>query len=320
MLSTERAMIASGLFAALPTPIHDDGRLDLDTFDRIVDFVCGAGVDGICIGGATSEYPHFEASDRIALIRHAATRLPADRALLVGIGAPSTRRTIELGLAARDAGSRAVLLPMPMFFNYEQDDLSAYCARVARALGWPCLLYDLPDFTNPLQPGTAIALLRDEEFVVGIKDSSGVAGNLARFALARGDRPWTLLVGDDRLLHQGLQAGWNGGISGVAACCPELLSGLYRTFHHGDQRDAVRLQALVDEFVARLSTLPAPWAIRVALAARGFDTGPLPLPLSARRQEQVDELREWFGRWIGAGPPHAPFPTRDSPPCPPHRD
>jgi 4-hydroxy-tetrahydrodipicolinate synthase len=297
VLSTGRAMISSGLFAALPTPVLDDGRLDLETFDRLVDFVCGAGVDGICVGGATSEYPHFEVADRIAVIRRASARLPADRALLVAIGASSMRRTIELGAAARDAGSGALLLPMPMFFNYDQDDLAEYCRHVARTLRWPCLLYDLPDFTNALRPDTVISLMRDEEFIVGIKDSSGEVPNLTGFAGARAGAAWTLFVGDDRLLHKGLEAGWNGGISGIAACCPELLTGVYRTFRHGDAQETVRLQALVDEFVGRLIALPAPWAIRMALAVRGFDTGPLPLPLSARRQRQIEEFQAWFRGW-----------------------
>lgn len=308
-------MISSGLFAAVPTPIRPDGRLDLDAFDRVLDFVCGAGVDGICVGGATSEYPHFESSERIAVIRRAAERLPADRALLVGIGASSTRRAVELGEAARDAGSRAMLLPMPMFFKYEQEDLEAYCAHVAATLRWPCLLYDLPDFTNPLSPETALALMREHEFIVGIKDSSGRLENLARFGGARRDAPWTLLVGDDRLLYKGLQAGWNGGISGVAACCPELLAGLYHSFRRGEQAEAARLQALLDEVVGRLSVFPAPWGIRIALAARGFDTGPLPLPLSARRQRQIRDFQDWLSEWVlKCGRSARPFDLGSGPP------
>src|SRR5688572_22322022 len=198
----------AGLFAAVATPIHGDGRVDLATLDRLIDFLVEAGVSGICLAGATGEYPHFETADRKAVIRRAAGRLPRDRALLVGIGAPSMRLAVELGETALEAGSRALLLPMPMFFRYEQEDLEAYCAHVSGALRGPCLLYNLPDFTNGLAPATVLNLLRGEEFIVGIKDSSGSVENLAVFAQARNGRPWTLLVGDDRALHRGLEAGW----------------------------------------------------------------------------------------------------------------
>ena len=57
----------SRLFAALPTPGRD-GHPDLATFGRIVEFVIGAGVDGIRIGGATGEYPHFDVADCIVTV------------------------------------------------------------------------------------------------------------------------------------------------------------------------------------------------------------------------------------------------------------
>jgi 4-hydroxy-tetrahydrodipicolinate synthase len=298
----------TGLFAAVATPVDGDGRLHLAGLDRLVDFLVAAGVDGICIGGATGEYPHFEGAERAQIIDRSAARLPKDRALLVGIGAPSVRATIELGQRAIKAGARALLLPMPMFFRYEQQDLQAYASHVSRALRAPCFLYDLPDFTNGLAADTALTLLADEEFIVGFKDSSGRAENLAAFAGARRGREWTLLVGNDRMLFRGLQAGWNGGISGVAGFCPELLTGICRSFDRGHVAEAARLQGLLDELIAQIDVLPTPWGIRAGLQARGIDTGPLPLPLSSARRRQIDEFQRWFGPWL-AGLTLAPMST-----------
>lgn len=294
---SDRGAIA-GLFAAVATPVHDDGRIDFATFDRLVDFLVDAGASGICIAGATGEYPHFETADRKAVIRRAAERLPRDCALLVGIGAPSMRLAIELGETAVQAGSRALLLPMPMFFRYQQEDLEAFCAYVSGALRAPCLLYNLPDFTNGLAPETVLTLLRTEEFIVGIKDSSGQVENLATFATARNGQPWSLLVGDDRLLRKGLECGWDGGISGVAGFCPELLIALYRSFVNDRRDETARLEVLLDELIEHLAPFPTPWGIRVGLAARGLDTGPLPLPATAARQEQIAAFTEWLPSWL----------------------
>lgn len=293
-------MRIQGLYSAVVTPVHDDGRLDLKTFDRVVDFLVAAGVSGICIAGATGEYPHFESEDRTTIIHRAAARLPSSRDLLVGIGAPSKRHVIELGRIARDAGSRALLLPMPMFFRYEQGDLEAYCADISRALETSCLLYNLPGFTNGLESGTILALLRNEEFIVGLKDSSGQFENLPAFQTARGAAPWSLLVGDDRALLAGLSAGWDGGISGVAGFCPELLVALYSSHAAKETAAAARLQGLLDELITHLAPFPTPWGIRIGLAARGIPTGPLPLPLTAARQRQIAEFTSWFRGWLAA--------------------
>ena len=287
-----------GLFAAVATPIHHDGRIDLDTFDRLLEFLVDAGVHGVCLAGATGEYPHFETADRKALICRAAARLPPACALLVGIGAPTMRHAIELGETAADAGSRALLLPMPMFFRYQQEDLEAYCASVSGALRAPCLLYNLPDFTNGLAPTTVLKLLREQEFIIGIKDSSGQREHLPAFAGARQGRSWTLLVGDDRLLPHGLQAGWNGGISGLAGFCPELLVALYRSFVDGRPEETARLTGLLDELIEQVAPFPTPWGIRIGLAARGMDTGPLPLPLTATRKQQIAGFMEWLPQWL----------------------
>lgn len=288
----------AGMFAAVATPVHRDGRLDLSTFDRLLDFLVEAGVDGVCLAGATGEYPHFETADRKTLIRRAAGRLPSGCALLVGIGAPSMRLAIELGAAAVEAGSPALLLPMPMFFRYAQEDLEAYCAEVSGTLRAPCLLYNLPDFTNGLAPATVVKLLREQRYLVGIKDSSGQPAHLGVFASARDGEPWSLLVGDDRLLARGLQAGWNGGISGVAGFFPELLVAIYRSFVDGRRDETARLSGLLDELIDHLAPFPTPWGIRVGLAARGIDTGPLPLPVTPGRHEQIAAFKEWLPAWL----------------------
>jgi len=290
----------AGLFAAVVTPIDDRGQLDLDTFDRLVDAAVDSGASGICIAGATGEYPHFESPDRKRVIRRAAARLPRDRALLVGIGGSSMRHTIELGHEAMDAGSRALLLPMPMFFRYEQQDLAAFAENVSLDLKGPTLLYDLPGFTNGLEPETVLDLLRSQPFIVGIKDSSGCEDHLGQFASERGQDPWTLLVGDDRLFTDGLRAGWNGGVSGIAGICPELLVGLYRSFREGRHDEIVRFQGLLDELIDRISIFPTPWGIRIGLAARGIDTGMLPLPLTSPRRAQIEAFTAWLPGWLEA--------------------
>ena len=179
-------MTIAGLFAAVATPIHADGRVDFRTLDRLVDFLVEAGASGVCLAGATGEYPHFETADRKAIIRRAADRLPRDRALLVGIGAPSMRHDDR---ARRDrarggqprrcccrcrcssATSRTIWRP----------SARTSAARFARRA---CSTTSRTSPTGS-RPATVLNLLRDEEFIVGIKDSSGAVENLAAFAQAR---------------------------------------------------------------------------------------------------------------------------------------
>jgi 4-hydroxy-tetrahydrodipicolinate synthase len=291
-------MRLSGLFPAVATPTTSLGAVDYPTLDRLCEFLFERGASGLCVGGATSEYPHFEQADRLEMVRRVARRAPRGTTLVAAIGATSMPRVLELGRAAFESGYRAVLLPMPLFFRYQQMDLAAYCAHVSSTLGGPCLLYDLPVFTNPIEPETALALMLSEPHIAGIKDSSGHVENLVRFADARGDRDWTLLIGDDRYGLAAAEAGWDGAISGIACCCPELLVALHESARRGDLAQARRCQGLVDELITHLSPLPTPWGVRIALRARGLDTGPLPLPVPSERAVQIARIEAWLAAWL----------------------
>jgi 4-hydroxy-tetrahydrodipicolinate synthase len=205
---------------------------------------------------------------------------------------------IDLGKYAFDQGSQAVLVPMPMFFRYQQQDLAEYCREAAQAIAAPCLIYDLPEFTNPIESATVIDLLEQEEHIVGIKDSSGRPERQALLAEARGDADWALLVGDDSRLKDALAVGWDGGVSGIATLCPELMVAAVKAGKAGNAEELARLQGLIDDLIAQISGLPVPWGLRIGLEARGLPTGPLPWPMSAGRREHAARLQAWLPSWL----------------------
>ena len=302
----------SGLVAAMATPVTASGAVDFVMVDRLCDFLVSRGVTGVCLGGATAEYPRFETAERLDILRRVARRLPPETTMLVAIGGASRQRTLDLGRAAFDHGCRAVLLPMPVFFRYQQGDLAAYAVDLAASLDGPALLYDLPQFTTGLDTTTTIGLLESHPRIVGLKDSSGRLERLQQLAAARGPRTWTLLAGDDRYGLAALQTGWDGAISGLAACCPELLLALHDAFRRGEVERARCCQTWVDELIVQLARLPTPWGVKVVLAARGLDTGPMALPPSVTRQAEMASIAAWFPAWFERTGLAAPTSRRDS--------
>jgi 4-hydroxy-tetrahydrodipicolinate synthase len=287
-----------GVLAALVTPVDDQGRVDPRTFSRLIDFVAERGVDGVVIGGATGEYASFSCEQKGRLIQEAARQAACRFAVLAGIGAQTAQETLFLAGVAADSECRAVLLPMPYFFRYRQDDLREYCAVVGRASEVPCLLYHLPSFTNRLDLETVIELIESDADLAGIKDSSGDRENLAPLAKARIGKPFDLFVGDDSLALSALSAGWDGVISGIACFLPELLVRLAESFRAGDLEAARERQDELDQVIEELVKLPIPWAVRIGLEVRGISPGPLPLPLSPRRKQQVAAYRDWCRDWL----------------------
>ncbi len=286
-----------GLFSAAVTPRTATGALDIAAFDRVLDLLLAAGVEGVCLGGATAEYPHATSEERIRLIEHTATRIGSS-SMVVGIGAPNPNDVVALGRAALDAGARAVLLSTPLFFRYQQEDLEAFCTDAAASIGGPVLLYDLPSFTTPFSTDTIVRLLTSAPHIVGIKDSSGQGDRLTQLTTSRGDRPWRLLVGDDTLLVDAMREGWDGCISGTSGAFPELMLAVMRAARAGDAEALGELRPLLQELFTQMGVFPTPWAIRIALEARGIPTGPLPLPLSPNRRAQKAGFAAWIPGWL----------------------
>lgn len=286
-----------GVLAALVTPIDDAGLIDLDTFDRVIDFVVERGVNGVVIGGGTGEYPHFEPEDRARLAGHAVKRMKGRGIVITCVGTSSIHSTLQIARRAADLGSDALLVPMPYFFRYEQQDLAAFCEQVCRTVSTPCLLYNLPSFTNGLSAETAIHLLKNVTNLVGIKDSSGEKENLKPLEQARKERDFSLFVGDDSLLLDALKAGWDGVVSGIACFVPELIVAVYRSHRAGKAKEAAAYQAALDDLIEQVVRLPIPWGVRVGLAARGIPNGPMHVPPSPDRSRQMDELGNWLRRW-----------------------
>jgi 4-hydroxy-tetrahydrodipicolinate synthase len=203
---------------------------------------------------------------------------------------------VARGHAAASAGAVAALLPMPSFFPYRQDDLYSFCTAVASELPIPVLLYNLPQFTSGLQADTVLSLLRDHRNIVGVKDSSGSLDIVRAMTEAKLDA--ARIIGNDGALCDSMTQGLcDGVVSGVACTLPELMTSLFATKAKGE--DFAKYQALLDDFIAHLGTLPTPWGLKVTSAVRGFTQESYPFPLSAERAREAETLRTWFREWQG---------------------
>jgi 4-hydroxy-tetrahydrodipicolinate synthase len=269
----------------------------LGILDKVVDFVTGHGVDGVVVGGGTAEYPHFTVAERASILARVRRRLDPSRALIASIGTSSIHSTLQLAHLACEQEPDYLLVSMPYFFQYGQDDLAAFCERVCEAVSVPCLLYNLPSFTAGFQVETALRLLQSVPNLVGIKDSSGDEANLGPLAELRRRAPISVLVGDDSLLLPALAAGWDGVISGIACFAPDLIVSVYRAFRCGRLQEAAAQQQVLDQLIEKLVRMPIPWGVRIGLETRGISNGPLHQPIAESRKAAIADFQAWVREW-----------------------
>jgi 4-hydroxy-tetrahydrodipicolinate synthase len=282
-----------GVYAALLSPRASDGELDTASFRHQVIELSRFNLRGYAINGATGEFTIVSDADVDGLVR--VTRQEAPQAeILCGVGAGDLRLTVRRARVAQLAGADAALLPMPNFFPYRDDDLSAYVSAVASSVELPILLYNLPQFTSGLHVDTVLSLFAKHSNIVGIKDSSGSL-DIVRAITAAGLKH-ARLIGNDSALSPALTENvCDGVVSGVACTLPELMSSLFTTGGHGHAFETK--SRLLNEFIDHLGPLPTPWGLKVTSAVRGFTRESYPFPLSQKRELEVADLRSWFKTW-----------------------
>ncbi len=163
-----------GVHAAAVTPRGPKGDIDFGAAFELIDYFSKAGVDGIVLFASEGEYPAFTAQERCRLVYLAAKRSRVP--VLAGVGSATLDASVELAREAIGAGAAALLVPPPLFFRYDQDDMRAFYEQFAAQAGRDArsLLYHSPE-TGTIAPETAAALLAGGRFA-GMVDAVAEAG------------------------------------------------------------------------------------------------------------------------------------------------
>lgn len=252
-----------------------------------------AGLDGVVVAGSTGEAALLDPEEQRRMVGWVREVLPDGRWLLAGTGGESTRQAVALTRAAAAEGADAVLVRPPAYFSsgLSPASLVEYYRAVADASPVPVLVYNIPKYTHlAIAPGLLQQLVLHSN-IVGVKDSSGDAKNLAAYRDAAPD--WSVFVGSGSLLYQALELKCDGGILAVACFAAALAAQVHAAFRAGDRTGAGKLQErlgpLDKEVVGRLG----PAGVKAAMDAVGLYGGPVrpPLaPVAASDRDRVTKL------------------------------
>lgn len=236
-------MEIKGIVAAMATPMFEDGTINEAEIKNQVERHIAAGVDGIFTLGTNGEFYIMSMEERKRVIelvvKAAAGRVP----IYAGTGCVSTKDTIELSLAAQEAGASVLSIVTPYFAALSQNELYEHYKAIAEAVNIPIVLYNIPARAGvSIEPSTLARLAKDCPNIKGIKDSSGNFDNILRYIEATDRETFSVLSGNDSLILWTLMAGGKGGITAVANILPEIMVSIYQNYIKGDVAAARKAQ------------------------------------------------------------------------------
>lgn len=288
-----------GIFPPLATPFDAAGEIQFDAFERIVAELMRRGLHGVVVAGSNGEAPLLDDAERVALIRAARPLVPADRWLIAGIAAESTRHTIARAVAAAEAGADVMLVASPHYFGPQMtpDALTRHFTAVADASPRPVLLYNIPKYVHFVIPPDVVATLAAHPNVLGIKDSSGDEAQRAGYVAALKGRG-VFVTGAAHQLADAIADGAVGGIVAVSQFATALTLELFEAAMRGDAAQARALQEQLAPVAREIVGGMAVPGLKAAMTMTGLPAGvprlPL-LPLGDDGRARIRALLEGIG-------------------------
>ena len=277
-----------GAMTALVTPLRD-GAVDHECLRRLVAEQIAKGIHGLVPCGTTGESPALTFEEHVAVVRTVVDETNKRVPVVAGAGSNSTRHTVELARAVKEAGADGLLLVSPYYVKPTQDGLVAHYRHVLAAAPLPTILYNVPGRTGgEILPETVQRLAEIPE-IVAVKEASGNVLRTQQILERCGDRI-TVLSGDDALTLGILAVGGRGVISVTSNVTPDRVAGVCDAWAAGDvaKARAAHYELLPLHDVLFVETSPGP--LKAAMAMLGKIAPEIRLPLvmpESATQERV---------------------------------
>ena len=254
----------SGSLVAMVTPMVDDGGIDYDAWDRLLDWHLQCGTAGVVVGGSTGESVALTDAELDTLLARAKLRVKGRMALIAGIGGSSTAGVVERVRQLKATVLDALLVVTPAYNRPTQEGLYRHFAAIAVASPAPIMLYNVPSRTAVDLLPTTVARLSELSRVIGIKEAVGDVGRI-RDLLRVCPKNFCVLSGDDASACEAVLAGARGVISVTANVAPAPVAAVMAAAQRGDAALAARLDARLAALHRELSLesnpIPAKWAL-----------------------------------------------------------
>lgn len=227
---------AAGVFVIAVTPFHPDGRIDMESCDRMVDFYLEAGATGLTVLGMMGEAPKLtveESRDVVArILQQVAGRVP----VVVGVSAPGFAQIDALTKMVMDLGAAGVMVAPPGGLCTD-DQIVTYYTQVAELIGdVPFVLQDFPLVTGvQMAPKVIARIVNDLPTCVCLKHEDWPGLEKITFLRKEGvlNKRISILCGNGGLfLPEEMARGADGAMTGFAY--PEMMVSVVEHYAKGD--------------------------------------------------------------------------------------
>ncbi|EHF03002.1 hypothetical protein HMPREF1008_00043 [Olsenella sp. oral taxon 809 str. F0356] len=290
-----------GVVPPVVVPDTEDRRLDVASFERSIDRMIDAGVDGLFFLGSSGEVVFSTDERRNEVVREAVRIVDHRVPVLVGIIDTETERVIEHGRRAQELGADALVATAPFYALGGMADVEEHFRVLHEELDLPVFAYDIPVCVHTKLPWKLLARLGAEGVLAGVKDSSGDDISF-RYLCQENERlghPLSLLTGHEIVVDGAYLSGADGSVPGLANVEPHGYVRMWRAAEAGDwatvkaEQDKLNeLSHIFDVTTGVQGFGGGVGAFKTALMLMGvYESNQMPRPVKALEGTNVEAIR-----------------------------
>lgn len=284
--------IFEGAGVALVTPFKENGDVNYDKLEEILEEQIAGGTDAIVICGTTGEASTMSHEEHLSVIKYGCEVVKGRIPVVAGTGSNCTREAVYMSQKAEEVGADGVLLVTPYYNKATQNGLIAHFTTIAESIKIPALLYHIPGRTGvTMKPETIVSLCKNVPNIVGVKEASGNFSSIATM-MSMADGCIDVYSGNDDQIVPLLSMGGKGVISVLSNVAPRQTHEICQKFFDGDVKGSAQMQLDAIPLVSALFSEVNPIPVKAALNLMGKEVGPLRLPLTEMEPQNQERLKK----------------------------
>jgi len=264
----------TGSMVAVATPMHEDGSIDYESYESLIEFHIENKTDAIVPVGTTGESATLNHDEHCKAVTFVVNKVAKRIPVIAGTGANSTLEAIALTKHAYEAGVDGCLSVTPYYNKPTQEGLYQHYKAIAESVPVPLIPYNVPGRTSvDMLPETVERFLKINN-IVAVKEAIGDLARIKKLVKICGEKI-NVLSGDDLTAMEALLLGGKGVITVTGNIAPKYMHLMCKAAIEGNRSLAEeydkKLIGLHKNLFLESNPIPAKWALyKMGLIKKGM--------------------------------------------------
>jgi 4-hydroxy-tetrahydrodipicolinate synthase len=268
-----------GSIVALVTPMYENGAIDKESLEKLVQYHINQGTDALVAVGTTGESATLSENEHCEVIKTVVDYVSGRIPVIAGTGSNSTIEAINLTHKAQQAGADACLIVTPYYNKPTQEGLYLHYKAIAEAVDIPQILYNVPGRTACDMLPETIGRLSKLTNIIGVKEATGDLTRVKKIRDLAGE-DFAIYTGDDATSVEFCLLGGNGSITVTGNVAPRLAHEMIMAAITGDKETALAIDEKLADLHKNLFIQSNPIPVKWAVAEMGLMRQGIRLPLT----------------------------------------